>query len=174
MYIETDLHIISQQEKDREVENWDFKNFLKQNFNADIDPIVHKLNTEVSSKIDCTSCGNCCKTLMINVTEAGCETMSTHLQTSIIAFKQKYIETSQEATTMVINSMPCSFLSNNKCTVYEQRFEECREFPHLHKPDFVQRTFGTLMHYGRCPIIYNVWEQLKQQLHYTYNHKLQE
>jgi hypothetical protein len=63
---------------------------------------------------------------------------------------------------MIMNSIPCGFLSENKCTVYEKRFDECREFPHLHKDNFKGRLFGTLIHYAMCPIIFNVVEELKK------------
>ena len=62
------------------------------------------------------------------------------------------------------DTIPCHFLADNICTIYPQRFHECREFPHLHKPGFVQRFPGTIMHYARCPIIFNVIEELKRQL----------
>jgi Fe-S-cluster containining protein len=74
--------------------------------------------------------------------------------------KEKYIEESQQGNCF-INTIPCHFLADNKCTIYENRFTECRDFPHLHKPGFKARLAGTLMHYGRCPIIYNVIEEMK-------------
>ncbi|MBV9989122.1 MAG: hypothetical protein JO301_15695, partial [Chitinophagaceae bacterium] len=40
-------------------------------------------------------------------------------------------------------------------------FAGCREFPALHVPGFRNRLFTTFMHYERCPIIFNVMEQLK-------------
>jgi len=67
---------------------------------------------------------------------------------------------------MIMNKMPCHFLKENKCTVYEQRFSGCKEFPALHLPDFTERLFTTFMHFERCPIIFNVVEQLKLQLNF--------
>ncbi|MFK5088425.1 YkgJ family cysteine cluster protein, partial [Klebsiella pneumoniae] len=64
---------------------------------------------------------------------------------------------------MVINKVPCHFLSDNQCTVYEHRFAGCREFPALHLPKFFKRLFTVFMHYERCPIIFNVVEALKQK-----------
>ena len=75
-------------------------------------------------------------------------------------FEEKYIEKS-EGGMMIMNTIPCHFLNDNKCGVYENRFKECRDFPHLHKPNFNDRLFGTLIHYAICPIIFNVIEQLK-------------
>jgi hypothetical protein len=47
--------------------------------------------------------------------------------------------------------------------VYEDRFAGCREFPALHLPFFTKRLFTVMMHYSRCPIIFNVVEKLKMK-----------
>ena len=62
---------------------------------------------------------------------------------------------------MLMNAIPCTFLKEEKCTVYAHRFAGCREFPAMHLPNFNKRLFTTFMHYSRCPIIYNVIEGLK-------------
>jgi Fe-S-cluster containining protein len=80
-------------------------------------------------------------------------------------FDNTYLEKGSNGM-MILNSIPCHFLSENKCTVYEHRFEGCKEFPALHLPGFKKRAFTTFMHYERCPIIFNVVEQLKERLHF--------
>jgi Fe-S-cluster containining protein len=155
-----DLQEITALAKEREHENDSFRIYLKNKNTAHIDELVHKINEEITPQIDCTQCGNCCKTLMINITEKETEKLSVHLNLSVTVTKEKYIEESQMGQ-MVMNSMPCPFLGGKSCTIYEQRFTECREFPHLHRPYFTDRLFGTLMHYGMCPIIFNVVEKLK-------------
>lgn len=123
---------------------------------------MNDLNEKVTPEVDCTSCGACCKNLMINVAVTEITPVAKQLQLTDSTFREKYIEES-EGGQMIINRIPCHFLSGTKCTVYENRFAECRDFPHLHKPNFTGRLFGTLMHYSICPIIYNVVEQLKIQ-----------
>jgi uncharacterized protein len=161
MNLETNLDVLAKVEQEKERENLAFRDFLKQYDEAELDNLVNEINEEITPLIDCTACGNCCNSLMINVEPAEAEAVSKHLQISITAFKEAYIETSTQGQ-MVINTIPCHFLKEKKCTIYNARFEECRAFPHLHKPQFKQRIFGTLMHYGRCPIIFNVVERLKQ------------
>jgi Fe-S-cluster containining protein len=114
----------------------------------------------ITPLVDCTKCGACCKSLMINVTAEEIEAVSLHLHISATGFKEKYIEESLQGQ-MIMNTIPCHFLSGTMCTIYEKRFNECREFPHLHKNNFKDRLFGTFMHYTMCPIIYNVVEELK-------------
>ena len=148
-----------------EDENYDFRAWLKSVNGIELDNRVHRINKEVAADIDCTQCGNCCKTLVINVTAPEVDNLGKALEMNSVAVKEKYIEESLEGN-FFMNTMPCNFLSENKCTIYANRFMECRDFPHLHKPGFQQRLLGTLGHYGRCPIIYNVIEELKREMNY--------
>ena len=158
--METNLTTILALAAQRENENDDFRSFLKKQNTEDIDRLVHAINDEITPKIDCTECGNCCKTLMINITTEESERLATHLEMTIPDLKSRYIEESLQGK-MIMNTIPCHFLGGTKCTIYEKRFTECRDFPHLHKNNFTDRLFGTLMYYAMCPIIYNVVERLK-------------
>lgn len=146
----------------REDQNAQFKDFLKRQDAEAIDARVFELNKKIESQVDCTKCGNCCRTLMINVEQKEADDLQQYLGISKDEFETKYVEKS-ESGMMVVNTIPCHFLSENKCTVYEHRFADCRNFPNLHLPGFTKRLFATFMHYGRCPIIYNVVEELKGQ-----------
>ena len=157
--IEKDLTNIGVLAKAKENSNEDFKTYLKTKNSTTIDALVFELNDIISPQIDCTACGNCCKSLLINVTDSEADALSTHLEQSRENFDNQYLEKS--GTMMLMNAIPCSFLSNEKCTVYEHRFAGCREFPAMHLPDFNKRLFTTFMHYDRCPIIYNIVEELK-------------
>jgi uncharacterized protein len=161
----TDLAFIAAFAKEKESENDEFRSFLATHDGPEIDEIVVGLNAEISPAIDCTSCGNCCKSLMVNINETEADNLSNHLQLSRENFDEKYLEKGSNGM-MILNSIPCHFLSENKCTVYEHRFEGCKEFPALHLPHFKKRAFTTFMHYDRCPIIFNVVERLKDALNF--------
>jgi uncharacterized protein len=161
-----DLDFLLREETEKEEENLAFRQYLKTNDFEQLDEWVMALNAEISPQISCTECGNCCQSLMVNITQPECERTSAFMNISTDEFKEKYVETSLQGN-MVLNKVPCHFLDGKVCSVYEHRFTECREFPHLHKPGFLGRTFGTLMHYGRCPIIYNVVEALKVKTGFT-------
>ena len=160
MQLQTSLSIIQQLASEKEEENNAFVSFLKQQNAATIDEEVQALNKSIEPKIDCTSCGNCCKSLMINVTEEEADRVANRLNLSRKQFDETYLEKGS-SDLMVINTIPCHFLAHNKCTVYEDRFAGCREFPALHLPHFSKRLFTVMMHYDRCPIIFNVMEELK-------------
>jgi Fe-S-cluster containining protein len=161
--IETDLSRIAAFAHLHQEENDRFTAFLKQQENDGIDALVTALDKNISPEIDCTTCGNCCKSLMIVVSDEEADTLSEQLQQERKEFDEHYLEKGSNGM-MIINKMPCHFLSDNKCTVYEHRFAGCREFPALHVPQFNKRLFTTFMHYDRCPIIFNVMERLKDEL----------
>jgi len=148
----------------KEAENQAFRTFLQSKESESIDELVQELDTLITPQIDCTTCGNCCRSLMINVTADEVTRLATHLNKTEADIKEQYIETGANDSMMIINTIPCHFLKDNCCTIYEHRFAECREFPGLHNPQFTRRLFATLAHYGRCPIIFNVIEEMKVRL----------
>ena len=161
-----DLEQIALLASERVEENDRFAQQVKANDPEKMDQLVHELNRSIEKLIDCTSCGNCCKTLMINVSESEADRLSHHLLVSRTSFDDTYLEKGSNGM-MLMNTIPCSFLEKDKCTVYDYRFEGCREFPAMHLPDFNKRLFTTLMHYGRCPIIFNIVEQLKDEMNFS-------
>lgn len=163
MTLETNLTTIAEYAKKNQTQNDAFCNCLRNIDNDLLDTLIFELNNTIATQIDCTACGNCCKSLMINVNEDEATNAANHLHTSRGEFDKKYIDKG-ESGRMIINAIPCHFLSDNKCTIYEKRFEGCREFPALHLPNFNKRLFTVFMHYDRCPIIFNVIEALKNKI----------
>lgn len=149
-------------------ENDRFRIFINERNREQIDEKVQKLTNAITPLIDCTQCGNCCKSLMIQVSEPEAITLSKHLNQPLNSFEEQYLEKGSTGL-LIMNRIPCAFLSKNKCTVYEFRFEGCKEFPALHLPNFKDRLFTTFMHYERCPIIFNVVEALKDEMNFDRN-----
>ncbi|ELR68161.1 hypothetical protein C900_00689 [Fulvivirga imtechensis AK7] len=166
-HIELDLKKIEALGEIREDENYEFRTFLKQKNPERIDEIVHRLNEEVSSRIDCTKCGNCCATLQICVTHHDLERIAGRAGAKVEQIKEDYTET-DEFNDLVFKHVPCSFLKEKKCSIYEARPDNCRSFPHLHKPGFTSRLWGVVGNYSVCPIVFNVFERLKKELHWKY------
>lgn len=160
--LETNLNTIAQLALEKTKENDAFVAHVALLNSVEVDACVFKLNTSISAAIDCTSCGNCCKNLMININNEEANALSNHLLQNRTSFDNQYIEKGSNGM-MLINAIPCHFLSANKCTVYEYRFEGCKEFPAMHLPQFKKRLFTTMMHYNSCPIIFNVVEALKKE-----------
>ena len=163
---ETNLITISRLAIEREIENIGFRSFLKAMDGAIIDGLVHRLNDEISAQIDCTTCGNCCKTFMISVEPDELLPLADHLEIPVVEVQQQYLEQSGQGN-FIINTIPCHFLADNKCTIYNNRFSACREFPHLHMNGFTQRLQSVVQHYAVCPIVFNVVEALKTELDFV-------
>jgi uncharacterized protein len=159
----TDLNYLKSFAQTKENENDRFKDFVKEIDGDEVDKRVKQLDQIISPTIQCTDCGNCCKSLMVCLNESEADALAGHLKQSREQFDAAYLEKGSSGM-MIMNQMPCHFLSDNKCTIYEYRFEGCKEFPALHLPNFKRRLFTVFMHYDRCPIIFNVVEQLKTDL----------
>ena len=156
----TDLPRIRQLAGERDSENEDFRVFLRNSDPDAMDTLVQHLNDEISPRIDCTQCGNCCRSLMIQVSPEEAERVAAVKGITAGQFRQQYLEESSGGQ-LILNNIPCHFLEGNRCGIYENRFAGCREFPPLHLPGFTRRLFALLFHYGSCPIIFNVMESLK-------------
>ena len=163
--LETDLNKIATFSAQHENENDRFKLFVKERKGDQVDSNVYQLNKKVAAQIDCTICGNCCKSLMVLISDAEADNLSVHLGHTRKKFDNDYLEKGTNGL-MIMNRMPCPFLAEKKCSIYEHRFEGCKEFPALHLPNFKNRLFTTFMHYERCPIIFNVVEQLKDVMEF--------
>lgn len=160
-----DLKAIAYFASSHQEENDRFSAFIKEFNDQAIDAKVQELDALISPTISCTDCGNCCKSLMVCLNEEEANNLSSHLKMDRPVFDEKFLEKGSNGM-MIMNQMPCHFLQDNKCTVYEYRFEGCKEFPALHLPHFKRRVFTTFMHYDRCPIIFNVVEQLKKEMNF--------
>lgn len=106
---------------------------------------------------------------MVLINDPEADNLARHLGQNREDFDQAYLEKGSNGL-MIMNRMPCPFLVDRKCSVYEHRFEGCKEFPALHLPHFKKRLFTTFMHYERCPIIFNVVEQLKDEMSFERDH----
>jgi len=168
MKIELDLNIIKRNAKIREDENFEFRSFLKGQDSEKIDQIVHDLYERVLENIDCTECANCCIELETSFQIEEIDRLTKSLNID----KEKFINQSTKPdqfgdnNILYLNSKPCQFLKDKKCTIYELRPEECNSYPYLHKDNFTSRLIGVIENYEICPIVYNVYELLKLKLNF--------
>ena len=149
----------------KENENDAFKTYLQPFSDREIDEEVNRLNETVTPQIDCLACAGCCNSLMVEVTEQELSALEIPLNKTSKQIREEYIETGLSGK-MLVNQIPCAFLTGKACSIYENRFAPCHDFPHLHQKQFKSRLFSTFMYYGTCPIIYNVVEELKSVLHF--------
>jgi hypothetical protein len=115
-YIEHDIEKIKKIGKQREDKNFKFHAFLKGKDPDKIEEIVHRLYNEISLKIDCLSCGNCCIEIKPHLTKQEIKQISQSLNITTFQFKENYTEIDEEKH--YIKNFPSSFFDGKKCSVY--------------------------------------------------------
>ena len=104
---------------------------------------------EIAAQIDCLECGKCCQNLRPVATD---EVLCLFVEPENIE-DFKYLE-----------GFAFKNLNNKECIIYSERPEECREYPYMHRDKYVERTHELLQKYEICPIVFNIFELLKQEL----------
>jgi len=130
----------------------------------DIDAIVHRINKQVAAGIDCKTCANCCNEVSPVFDQKDIEKFVSGLSMAESEFKDRYLEEDEYPEKYIFTKLPCPFLKDNLCTNYENRPKNCRSFPHLHKKDSVFRLIGIINNCEICPIVYNVFELVKEEI----------
>jgi len=164
--IELDLNKIKELGKRREKENFRFRTYLKGQDSKEIDKIAHRLNDEITKQIDCTKCGNCCYILRPYVSDREIEILSKIDNISITEFIEKFTEIDDIDKARYLRRMPCQYLKDKICTIYNDRPRDCKSYPHTQKTRFTSRTLGVIDNYEICPIVFNLYERLKEELNF--------
>jgi Fe-S-cluster containining protein len=161
----TDLDTIKRLGKTNENVNYRFRSFLKSKDSDRLDRTVHELFQFYSSQMDCTKCGNCCTLLKPIIQDTDIKILALLTNKPIQDYKRDFIVTDEDGD-MHFKELPCLFLKDRKCSVYNSRPDDCQSYPHLHKEDFLSRLFGVIDNYSICPIVFNVYEELKNKFHF--------
>lgn len=164
--MQTKIRKIKRLAKRKRDENWSFRSFLKTCNGDEMDAIVHRLYREISSKIDCRACANCCKEILPVLDQEDMDKLSSGLGVSTAQLKEQYLVEEGVPKEYIFNKMPCPFLKNKACSCHDHRPESCVSYPHLHKEGFVHRLIGVVDNCSVCPIVYNVYELLKREVWY--------
>jgi len=152
--------------KQNEKENIAFRSFLKGQNSDNVDKIVHRLYKEIIERIDCADCGNCCKTLRPCLTDEEIDRLSRLENVSREEYITRFVEIDDIEDIKYLKDSPCKYLNDAKCTILPNRPADCKSYPHIHKQHITSRTFGIIENYEICPIVFNVFEQLKIELQF--------
>ena len=91
-----------------------------------MDTIVQQLHDEVSEKIDCLTCANCCRSLGPAIYDKDIERIAKALRIKPSEVVSSYLRIDEDGD-YVFKSMPCPFLmDDNYCSIYESRPKACR------------------------------------------------
>ena len=161
-----EIPVIAKRAAANEEEDFRFRAYLKGHSmsGARLDARVREITDDVWSQIDCTTCANCCRAYTTSVDDVDIARLAKRLEITTAEFGKRYIDGVIDGEKQLI-SKPCVFLGDdNRCTVYDDRPKVCRDFPYLHKEDFVFRLLMMIENTSACPIVYNVWDRLKDDL----------
>jgi Fe-S-cluster containining protein len=113
-------------------------------------------------KVDCLSCGNCCKGYSPRFKTPDIKRISKYVGLREGSFIDKYLKIDSDGD-YVLQQTPCPFLgSDNYCSIYAERPSDCRRFPYTDEDVFVKRTAITLKNVSFCPAAYFVIEKLME------------
>ena len=166
MRFDTNLGRIEKLAKEKETENKEFREHLQHSIisREELDAIVHRLDAYVASKIDCRQCANCCRELAAAMGREDIARLAKAEGVTPEQFEKKYLDKTDEPDRFLIRQKPCPFLSGKLCRHYRARPESCAEYPFLHNADFATRSTMALWNLPYCPIVYNVYELLKDEI----------
>lgn len=137
----------------------EFKSRVKKIPIKEFDQLALPIINEVTSGIDCTQCGNCCKIQEPGVTEEEITVLANISKMDVPEFKNKFVAYDHQRVSFLCKQ-PCIFLHKTSCSIYPDRPNSCADFPGLHRPGLKWRLHQMEENYGICPIVYNVVERL--------------
>ena len=137
-----------------------YKQFLQR---ADKNKVLKQLpalNDEAFEKIDCLSCGNCCRNYSPRFKTTDIKRISKHLKMKEGDFINTYLNLDTDGD-YVAKTAPCPFLGNdNYCSIYEQRPSDCARYPYTGEDVLLKRPQLTQKNSTVCPIVHYVLEKL--------------
>jgi len=160
--IEKDLLKIKHLASIREDENYRFRAFLKGKDGKIIDRIVQRLHLEMIQEIDCTLCANCCSVLKARLHPEDIMVLARMENMTPNTYQDNYCEKS-DFDEIFLKAIPCRYLAEKSCSIFENRPIECKGYPNTQKKEFTTRLLGMISSYKVCPIVFNLMEKLKDE-----------
>jgi len=143
-------------------ENRIFFDKLKRLTYKNLDTYFHEVHEEVFEKTDCLSCANCCKTTSPIFYNRDIERLAKHFKIKPGDFIERYLKIDEDKD-YVLRQAPCPFLgADNYCSVYENRPNACREYPHTDRKRISQLLDLTYKNTFVCPAVLEITEKIKK------------
>lgn len=144
-------------------ENKKFLDKVKKLAPKDLDLVTHELHEQAFEKIDCLQCANCCYTTGPLLLNKDIDRLAKTFKTKPSIFAEQYLKIDED-NDYVFKQIPCVFLGNDKyCTVYNDRPNACREFPHTQQRNILQKLKITFLNTTICPAVALIVDGLKEK-----------
>jgi len=159
----TDLIQIERLGEMKRAENERFRRFMK--IHDVPERRFRRMAEEIEGQIDCRACANCCKVAETDLAEREIDRLARALGVTRAAFIERYTAQSEDGGALILRRTEngCVFLDGNNCSIYEDRPETCRNFPHLVRGSgsIASRMWQFIDRATYCPIVYNSLEAYK-------------
>ena len=167
----TDLVQIDRLGTKKLAENERFRKHMKRHNFSDL--TFRRVAEAIEGQIDCRACGNCCKVAETDITKRDATRISKAMGMSEHEFVSTYTTASAFDDEMILRRTEkgCIFLNGNDCTIYEDRPDTCRNFPHLVRGNgsIESRMWQMIDRATYCPIVYNSLEAYKDIMGFQRN-----
>jgi uncharacterized protein len=115
------------------------------------------------SRIDCTQCANCCKTRNAEFKKADVKRIADFKNVKPKDIVDQYLKIDEENPTAFLSkTLPCTFLEDNKCSIYEVRPTACKDYPNTQKKHFTSRSYSHSDNSLVCPAVFHILERMKE------------
>ena len=164
MRLVTDPNEVQRLAEELQEENWAFRAWIKSNFDPDDErlmSVVRRLAEDVTARIDCKTCANCCQVLAPSLNRHDLKRLACALDQDVPMLRATYLRRDESGKWELL--APCPLLDGKLCRVYDVRPKPCREYPHLHN-DFRSHSIARIKDTFLCPIVFNVVEEMKVEL----------
>ena len=159
-----DLLQFKKQAEQLRKENLQFFNKLKLRKPRNLDDVFHEAHEEIFTKTDCLTCGNCCKTTSPIFYQKDIERASKAVKLKPGSFIEKYLRLDED-NDYVLQIAPCPFLNpDNYCSIYNDRPNACREYPHTNRKKMQQVLDITFKNTMVCPAVLKITELVKRNI----------
>jgi Fe-S-cluster containining protein len=160
----TNLEQFRNQSNNLKKENRQFFDKLKLKKPKNLDEHFHNAHDDVFEEMDCLDCANCCKTTSPIFYQKDIERASKRLRLKPGDFIDRYLKIDEDKD-YVLQTAPCPFLGpDNYCSIYEDRPNACREYPHTDRKKMVQVLDLTYKNTLVCPAVLKITEKVKKSL----------
>lgn len=130
----------------------------------EIDSLFEAAHDRVFEEIDCLACANCCKTTSPIFRDIDIKRIAKSMKMKEVDFQKTYLRMDEDRD-WVLTKAPCAFLlEDNSCSIYENRPQACREYPHTNRKKMYQILDLTAANRQICPAVVRIVDAVSNKL----------